>query len=1025
MSVKPTPVVHQHNQKPQSARLDHGGRIDRNKPISFTFDGKTYTGFAGDTLAAALLANGVHLVGRSFKYHRPRGIMTAGVEEPNALIRLGKGAYAEPNLRATAIEIFDGLYAESQNRYPSLRFDIGAINSLLAQFFPAGFYYKTFMWPAFMWMRYEHVIRHAAGLGRVADQHNDPDRYERMHGHCDILVAGGGAVGLMAAWQAGKTGARVILADEQAEFGGWLLGEVNISIDGDTSQNWIATMLGELRAMPNVTLLSRTTVFGYMDHNFLTLTERVTDHLPQRPAHLARQRLWKLRAKQVILAQGAHERPLVFAGNDLPGIMLAGAVRTYINRYGVCAGRRGIVVTNNDDAYHTALALHRAGAMVVIVDLRAAPSGPLITAARAANIEILAGHAISIAHGNRRVARVEIVPVSADASTITGEAIHRDCDLIAMSGGLTPAVHLHSQARGKLAWDDAKLCFAPIAKALSSREPCLNIGACNANFDLGTGLKEAVRAGGKAAAATGHKIAASAVPVIDGVKQNWRPLAAWKIPNGHPPGQGPKAFVDFQNDVTASDINLAVREGYQSVEHLKRYTTTGMGTDQGKTSNINALAILADALGNEIPDVGTTTFRMPYTPANIGAIAGRDIGNLFDPVRRTRMDKWHAAHGAKFEHVGQWMRAWYYPKPGETMQAAVNREVKAARTTAGILDASTLGKIDICGADAAEFLNRVYTNSWAKLGLHKCRYGLMLKDDGMVMDDGVTTRLGKNHYHMTTTTGGAAVVLDWLEEWHQTEWPELDVYFTSVTEQWSVATVSGPNTAKIIKDAGVDIDLSTANFPFMSMQECHISGLPVRLFRISFTGELSFEINVAARHGLALWTLLMKAGAAHGLTPYGTEAMHVLRAEKGFIIVGQETDGSVTPHDLGMGWIVSKTKPDFIGKRALARQSMALDNRKQLVGLMTNDPATVIPEGAHAVLDPDQPPPMEMLGQVTSSYFSPNIGRSIAMALLKGGHKRKGQKVYFPLLDGTVIEAIITDTVFFDPEGARINGEPV
>ncbi len=993
-------------------------RIDRNKPVQFTFDGRSYTGFAGDTLASALLANDVHLVGRSFKYHRPRGILSAGSEEPNALIRLGKGAYAEPNLRATQIEIFDGLYAESQNRMPSLKFDIGAINSVLGRFFPAGFYYKTFMWPASMWMSYEHVIRHAAGLGKAADDHNDPDRYEKTHAHCDVLVAGGGAAGLMAAMQAAKGGARVILADEQNEFGGWLLGEANISIGDVPALDWISTMLADLAAMPNVTLLHRTAVFGYMDHNYLTLNERVTDHLPSRPAHLPRQRLWKVRAKQVIIAQGAHERPLVFAGNDLPGVMLAGAVRTYINRYGVCPGRRAIVVCNNDDAYRTALDLCHAGADVVITDLRNDAKGPLITAARNAGIEILQGHAIIAAYGNRRVARVEIAPVNDSVTAISGDILHRDCDLIAMSGGLSPAVHLHSQARGKLQWDDAKLCFRPSA----THEPSFNIGACNASFDLAAALKEAIRAGTKAAAAAGHKTTALTAPDVVSAKQNWKPLAAWKIPNGHGAGRGPKAFVDFQNDVTASDVSLAAREGYQSVEHLKRYTTTGMGTDQGKTSNINALAILADALGNEIPEVGTTTFRMPYTPSNIGAIAGRDIGDLFDPVRLTRMDAWHRANGAKFEHVGQWMRAWYYPQGDETIHDAVNREVTAARTTAGLLDASTLGKIDIRGRDAAEFLNRLYTNAWSKLGVGKCRYGLMLKDDGMVMDDGVTTRLGENHFHMTTTTGGAAGVLDWMEEWLQTEWPDLEVYLTSVTEQWAVATLSGPNAGKILQDAGIDFDLSPAEFPFMSMKEGHIGGLPARIFRISFTGELSYEINVAARHGLALWTHLMKAGKPHGITPYGTEAMHVLRAEKGFIIVGQETDGSVTPHDLGMNWIVSKTKSDFIGKRALARETMAYDNRKQLVGLLCSEPSTVIPEGAHAVLDPDQPMPMEMLGQVTSSYFSPNCGRSIAMAMLKGGHARKGETVFFPMLDGTVLEAKIVDPVFFDPKGERIDG---
>ena len=1008
------------SRKMDMRRLTDAARIDIKKPVSFRFDGKTYQGFAGDTLASALLANGIHLMGRSFKYHRPRGIIGAGSEEPNALVRVGTGAYAEPNLRATQVEIFDGLVAESQNRFPSLNFDLGAVNSLLGRFFPAGFYYKTFMWPASFWMMYEHIIRKAAGLGRVADDHNDPDRYEHTHRHCDVLIAGGGATGLMAALTAARSGARIILAEEQAECGGWLLSTPETEIDGKPAAEWVADALTELAGYKDVTILPRTTVFGYMDQNYLTMVERVTDHMSDKPAHLPRQRLWKIRAKEVILATGAIERPLVFGGNDLPGVMLASAARTYLNRFGALPGRRAIIMTNNDDAYHTALALQDAGCLVrAIVDLRSDPKGPLITAVKEAGITLLTGHAVTAAYGRTRVARVDIAPVSGDASEVIGDEMHIDCDLVLMSGGLSPVVHLHSQARGKLAWDDRTLCFRPS----QSHEAEQSVGAANGTFDLARGLNEAMKAATKALKAIGHEGEEIDVPATSLIKQSYAPLAAWKIPTGKPAGQGPKAFVDYQNDVTSSDIQLAVREGYHSVEHVKRYTTTGMATDQGKTSNINALGILADALGNEIPSVGTTTFRMPYTPTSMGAIAGRDIKGLFDPIRTTRMDSWQRKNGALFEHVGQWMRAWYYPQKGESFEAAVNREVVAARTTAGLLDASTLGKIDVRGKDAAEFLNRVYTNAFAKLPVGRCRYGLMLKEDGMVMDDGVTTRLGENHFHMTTTTGGAAGVLDWLEEFLQTEWPELDVYLTSVTEQWSVATLSGPNARKILEAAGIDISLDDADFPFMSMKEGHISGLPARLFRISFTGELSYEINVPARYGLALWTTLMEAGEAFGITPYGTEAMHVLRAEKGFIIVGQETDGTVNPLDLGMDWIVSKKKSDFLGKRALERKSMADPNRKQLVGLRTRDPKMVIPEGAHAVLDPNQPAPMEMLGQVTSSYYSPNLKHSIAMALLKGGHALKGQTVYIPMLNGEApIEATVTDTVFYDPKGERLNG---
>jgi sarcosine oxidase subunit alpha len=1002
-------------------RLAKGGRIDRSKPISFTFDGKNYTGFEGDTLASALLANGIHLVGRSFKYHRQRGIMTAGSEEPNALVRLGEGARIEPNIRATQIELYPDLKSSSQNRWPSLNIDAGSIASIcFHRLLPAAFYYKTFMRPAGMWKTYEYFIRRAAGLGRAAKDHNDPDRYEKTNAHTDILIVGGGASGLMAALSAGRAGARVMLADEQNEFGGWLLSENDISIDGAPADTWIAAAVAELEAMDNVTLLRRTTAFGYMDHNYITLMERVTDHLGETPAHMPRQRMLKVRAGEVILAQGSHERPLVFGGNDLPGIMLSSAVRSYLNRYGVLPGTRAVIATNNDDAYRTAFALADAGVFVcAIIDMRSGAATRLMTEAIRRGIKVLTSHAVVETDGVRHVGRVRTARINQKDGTITGESVYFDCDLVAMSAGFTPVVSLHSQSRGKLDWDEKQLCFTPS----DYHEASQSVGAGNGIFNLKKAMADGARAGAGAAKRIGKSGKAATVPKIDAPIQNYEPLELWKPVSSDIPGADSKAFVDFQNDVTAGDIKLAIREGYQSVEHVKRYTTNGMATDQGKMSNINALGIIADELNDNIPDVGTTTFRMPYTPTSFGGIAGRDIKHLFDPVRTTRMDGWHREHGAMFEHVGQWMRAWYYPKDGESMDKAVRREVKAARTTAGLLDASTLGKIDIRGKDSAEFLNRIYTNAWTKLPVGRCRYGLMLKDDGMVMDDGVTSRLGNNHFHMTTTTGGAAGVLDWLEEWHQTEWPKLDVYMTSVTEQWSVATLSGPSSRKILEKLGCSIPLDNESLPFMSFKDATLAGLPVRIFRISFTGELSFEINTPARLGLALWNTLIEAGEEFGITPYGTEAMHVLRAEKGYIIVGQETDGSVTPHDLGMDWIISKTKPDFIGKRALERTSMSDKNRKQLVGILTDRPRVVIPEGAHAVLDPRQAKPMEMLGQVTSSYFSPNLERSFALALLKGGHARKGQTVYFPMINGKrPIKATITDTVFYDPKGERLNG---
>ena len=1009
------------NSKQGNMRLDNGGQIDRKKPLSFRFDGKTFGGFEGDTLASALLANGVHLVGRSFKYHRPRGILTAGYDEPNALVEIGEGNQQAPNIRATEAMLHEGLTARSQNRWPSLGFDIGAVNSLLGRFFPAGFYYKTFMFPAFFWKRvYEPIIRSAAGLGRAAKDQNDPDRYEKTHRHTDVLIIGGGVSGLMAALSAGQSGARVMLVDDANELGGWMLSENNTHIDGVSAIDWIKATTATLDAMPNVTIMTRTQCFGYMDHNFLTLAEKVTDHLVERPEHLPRQRMWKIRAKHVVLAQGNHERPLIFGGNDKPGVMMAGAVRSYINRYAVIPGRRAVIYTNNDDAYKTALALEDAGVKVAaIIDQRPAPSSVLVSQAMARGITIHAGHAVLDAKGTRHVGTVKIAAINPKSGDVTGQPFYLDADLVAMSGGFTPVVNLHSQARGKITWDEDQLCFRPS----EYHEACLSVGACNGIFGVKDAMADAAKAGSVAASAAGFKSSAANTPDVSEPDMVMRPHLLWKMPSDAVKGMEPKAFVDFQNDVTASDIKLAVREGYHSVEHVKRYTTNGMATDQGKMSNINALGILSDQLGKPIPEVGTTTFRYPYTPTTFGAIAGRDIKGLFDTQRLTRMDAWHRAHGAEYEHVGQWMRAWYYPQSGESMEDAVNREVKKTRTHAGILDASTLGKIDIRGKDAAEFLDRLYTNTFTTLKIGRCRYGLMLKDDGMVMDDGVTTRLGENHFHMTTTTGGAANVLGWMEEWLQTEWPELDVYLTSVTEEWSVTTVSGPNARKILEAAGCSVSLADDAFPFMSYQDANLAGLPVRIFRISFTGELSFEINIKARHGMALWQHLMTAGAPFGLTPYGTESMHVLRAEKGFIIVGQETDGSVNPHDLGMSWIVSKKKTDFIGKRALERKSMALDNRKQLVGIKTEDPKIVVPEGAHAVLDPHQSYPMEMLGQVTSSYYSPNLGHSVAMALLKGGHAMKGQTVWFPMIDGKKpIKAVITDTVFYDPKGDRING---
>ena len=1007
----------------QPFRRGQGGRIDRGRPIRFRFDGRSFEGFAGDTLASALLANGVRLVGRSFKYHRPRGIFSAGAEEPNALVTLGDGALREPNLRATQVEIYDGLAAVSQNRWPSLGFDTGGLADRLSPLLPAGFYNKTFMWPAAAWPFYERLIRRMAGLGRAADL-ADPDLgpgYEQRHVWCDVLVVGAGAAGLAAALAAGRSGARVIVCDEQAEPGGGLLScgnDAGPSIDGQTPAAWRDGALAELDSLAEVSVLPRTTAAAWHHGNYLVLAERVSDHLPAsaRGDGVPRQRLWLVRARQVILASGAHERPIVFADNDRPGVMLADAARTYANRYGVLAGRRAVVATGNDSAYGAALDLQAAGVTVAAVfDLRPAGGtpGPLARQAAAAGIEVRRGAAVVGSHGHKSLRAVKVRMVEGDGRPAGAEEAW-PADLLAVSGGWTPVVHLWSQGRGTLRHDAA--CGAPVPARIAQAGRA--VGAANGTFALAAALREAAVAGHAAAADSGFDGPPADAPAVDGDSQE--PALFVPLIDRSRGEEGRKAFVDLQNDVTDKDLKLALREGYRAGEHVKRYTTTGMGTDQGKTANVNALAIVAAERGVDRHSLPPTTFRPPYTPVTFGALAGARVGGLFDTERTTPLHGCHVAAGARFEPVGQWQRAWYYPLAGEDMAAAVQREVLTTRRAAGLLDATTLGKIDLQGPDAAELLNRVYTNGWSKLAVGRARYGLMLGEDGMVMDDGVTTRLGEHHYHMTTTTGGAARVLAWLEEWLQTEWPELRVHLSSVTEQWAVMSLSGPQARAIVEPLceGVDFD----SFPHMSLAEGRVAGVPARLFRVSFTGEASYEINVPASWGRHVWEAVMTAGAPHGLTPYGTEAMHVLRAEKGFIIVGQETDGTVTPMDLGMDRLVNLKKGDFIGRRSLFRADTRRDDRKQLVGLMTRDPDLVLEEGVHMVATEKLPePPVAMLGHVTSSYRSPNLGRSIALGLIAGGRARMGETVYAALPDGTHPVQIV-EPVFVDPAGERLRG---
>lgn len=1002
----------------QKNRLQSGGRIDRSKALTFTYNGKEYKGFEGDTLASAMLANGIDVIGRSFKYSRPRGIVAAGAEEPNAVMQLGATEATQvPNVRATQQELFDGLVSGATNGWPSVDTDfMGIVGKVGGKMMPPGFYYKTFMYPQSMWETYEKFIRKAAGLGRSSLE-NDPDSYEKINQHCDVLVVGAGPAGLAAALTAGRAGARVILADEQSEFGGSLLSSRE-TLDGAEASQWVEKVTAELAGMKEVMLLPRSTVNGYHDHNFLTIHQRNTDHISDKaPAGQARQTLHRVRAKWVVLATGAHERPLVYGNNDVPGCMIASAVSTYINRYGVVPGNELVVMTTNDGGYQAAFDWQDAGRKVVaIVDTRQDPQGAQVAEASKRGINLIKGSGVIDVAGSKRVTGVSIATLNAEGTAVQGSVTKLSADTVATSGGWSPVIHLAGHTGSRPVWDDKVVGFLPGPTV----EKRLVAGAIAGDFTTAGALAQGAEAGRKALAELGLGQAEIELPATEEVVVH-PPMTLFQIPHLKKTSEAPKQFVDYQNDVTAAGIELACREGFESIEHVKRYTALGFGTDQGKLGNIAGMAIAAKATGRTIPETGTTIFRPNYTPVTFGAMVGRDRGELFDPQRYTAMHKWHVENGALFEDVGQWKRPWYFPKAGETMQQALDRECKATRESIGILDASTLGKIDIQGKDAREFLGRVYTNAWAKLAVGKCRYGLMCGEDGMVFDDGVTSCLGENHFVMTTTSGGAARVYEWLELYHQTEWPDLEVYFNTVTDHWSTMTISGPNARKLLQEL-TDYDVSKENLGFMDWREMKVAGVPARVFRISFTGELSFEINVQANFGLQVWEKLFEHGAKYNLTPYGTETMHILRAEKGFIIAGQDTDGSVHPYDLGMGWAVSQQKPfSFIGKRGMAREDCVRENRKQLVGLKTTDPTIVLPEGAQGVFDPKAPIPMPMVGHITSSYWSANLGHSIAMGLVKGGLDRMGEKVYYPLADGRVVEAEICSPIFLDPKGERQN----
>lgn len=1001
-----------------STRLASGGRLlNKGKQVHFSFNGKQLTGFEGDTLASALLANDQMMIGRSFKYHRPRGIVASGAEEPNALFNMGEGGKFEPNQRATTTELFNGLSCASQNHWPSLEFDIGAINNHMTRFFPAGFYYKTFMFPAFAWKHvFEPIVRQSAGLGK-APKDRDLDTYEHFYAYVDVVIIGGGVAGLQAAKAAGASGAKVILMEQTPHWGGRAPVDGG-DVDGMPVEDYITTLINDLKQMPNVTMRNRMMGAGVYDHGYVLGYERVTDHTPLENG--PRHRLWRIRTKQIVTATGAIERPLSFAGNDIPGVMLASAVRDYVVDYGVSIGDRTVVVTNNDDAYRTAIALKKAGLEVpVVLDARASGGGALAEEAKALGIRVENGKGIAKVKGGKRVTGVAICAQAGEGSVL--EEIK--CDAVAMSGGWSPVVHLWSHCGGKLIWDDAQAHFRPDAtrppKGADGEGFVIPAGIANGPLDLPAVLADANAAGLAAVGAIGMTSDVTAPVAEEKPEAAMEPV--WLMPQGAGPKLRIKTWLDYQNDVKVSDVRLAAQEGYESVEHTKRYTTLGMATDQGKLSNINGLATLAGQLNAPIPAVGTTTFRPPYTPISFGAIAGEARDEVFQPLRRTPISGWHADNNAFDEPVGQWRRPYCYPQNGESHADAVKREINQTRNSVGLLDASTLGKIIVKGPDAGKFMDMMYTNMMSTLKPGKCRYGLMCNENGFLMDDGVVARIDEDTFLCHTTTGGAERIHGWMEDWLQCEWWDWKVYTANVTEQYAQIAVVGPNARKVIEKLGGDMDVSKEALAFMEWKDGKIGDFDARAYRISFSGELSYEIAVPASQGRAFWNALLEAGAEFGIMPYGTEGLHVMRAEKGFIMIGDETDGTVIPQDLNLNWAISKKKEDFLGKRAQLRDHMASADRWKLVGLETLD-GSVIPDGSYIPADGNNANGQRNVqGRVTSTYYSPTLDRGIAMALVHNGLDRMGDVIECNTVSGTMIKAKIVDPVFYDKEGEKQN----
>jgi len=988
----------------QAFRIANRGVVDRSKPMRFTFDGLPYEGFAGDTLASALLANGVHLVGRSFKYHRPRGILTSGSEEPNALVELRTGARREPNTKATTIELYDGLEAKSQNRFPSLRLDLMSVNGLLSPVFSAGFYYKTFMWPAAFWEKlYEPIIRRAAGLGSAAKE-ADPDTYDKANAFCDVLVIGSGAAGLMAALSAARAGARVVLADESFTFGGRLLAESR-TIDGKTSAEWAKAAVAELASLSNVRLLPRTTVFGAYDGGSFGAVERVSDHLVQPAAGQPRQRLWRIIAKQTIVAQGATERPIVFGNNDRPGVMLASAARSYINRYGVAPGRTAVVFSNNDDGASTINDLTAAGIKVAaLVDTRHALPEAIEARAEALGIPVYEGGMVTDAVGRLQVKGARIVNAAGSITTVP-------CDLIVVSGGFNPNMQMTTHLGGRPQWNDELVGFVPgtMPKGMAAA------GAANGAFSLASCLAEGARAGTAAATAVGLEAKPVVIPNSDDEATSIKPF--WHVEEATH-----KAFVDFQNDVTANDVALAEREGFRAVEHLKRYTTLGMATDQGRTSAVNGLAMLAQLTGKTIPATGITTARPPYTPVSIGALAGEHRGKHFKPVRLTPSHNWAKEQGAVFVEAGLWMRALYFPKPFEVdSQTTVNREVETVRNGVGVCDVSTLGKVEVHGTDAGKFLDRLYINMMSTVPVGKARYGAMLREDGIMMDDGTAARFADDRYFVTTTTVNAVKVVQHMELCKQWHWPELDVQIIPSTDQWAQYAVAGPRARELVaRIVDKPFDVSNEAFPYMAVAELTVlGGIKARLYRLSFSGELAYEVGVPARYGERLMRELMEKGKDLGVIPYGTEALGVMRIEKGHV-GGPEINGTTTATDVGLGKMASKKK-EFVGNVLAQRPGLTDPERPRLVGFRPVDKATRLRSGSHFVARSAEPTAANDQGYLTSVAYSPSLGHWVGLGFLKGAETRMGEivRAYDPVRGGDTLVEVVSP-VFYDSEGARL-----